>query len=282
MPAPSDEQVSVVELIHDAMPRMSTTDRRIAHILLADLPRGALGTASELAARAEVSAASVVRFCRRIGFAGFTDLGERVRTEVSRTANSPVARARTLRPDTALDRELEHRAELVRTVMSSVPANEIDRVLTLLSDTARTVMTAGGTLSQLAARYLQLQLRHVRPRVLHLADPDQSDVGTVLDLRRRDIVVLFDFRRYEPRSMRLAERARERGASVILVTDAWLSPVARIADIVLPLDVEASFLDSLTPAFALVESLVPALAARLGEKSLHQMDRIESLRQRAD
>lgn len=274
--------VPVVELIHEAMPRMSASERRVAHTLLADLPAGALGTVSQLAAAAEVSTASVVRFCRRIGVGGFAGLNALVRAEVSLGAPSPVGRARTARPAAELDRELEHRAELVRTARSTLPAAEVDRMLDLLADAHRTVVTVGGSLSQLAARYLQLQLRHVRPRVHHLADPDQADVGAVLDLRKKDILVLFDFRRYEPRAARVAEAARARGAAVILVTDTWLSPVAKTADIVLPIDVAASFLDSLTAVFAFVESIVPAVAARIGDEALQRMDEVESRRRSVD
>ncbi|MET0296358.1 MAG: MurR/RpiR family transcriptional regulator [Microbacterium sp.] len=278
MTDPAPVTPKIVDLIHDAMPRMSVAERRVARTLLADLHGGALGTVSQLAAAADVSTASVVRFCRRIGVEGFGGLHALARAEISRSTGSPVARASAGRPQAELDDGLAHRADLVRATITSLPAAEVDRVLEILADVNLTVLTVGGRLSQLAARYLQLQLRHVRPRVHHLPDPDQADAGTLLDLRRRDAVILFDFRRYESRALRVAEAARLRGASVILVTDTWLSPVARKADIVLPIDVEASFLDSLTAVFAFVESLVPAVAARIGQAALQRMTDVESHR----
>jgi DNA-binding MurR/RpiR family transcriptional regulator len=270
----------VVQLVHESMPRMSGAERRVAHALLADFPGAALGTVSELAGRAEVSTASVMRFCTRLGLDGFAGLGARVREELSSGGASPIGRARTSHPAIGIEVELDHRADLVRAARERIPPHELDRLLEALADPNRAVLTAGGSLSQLAARYLQLQLRHIRPRVVHLADPMQADIGTVLDLRRRDLLVVFDFRRYEPRTAALVEAAKERGAMIALITDVWLSPIANTADIVIPLDVEASFLDSLTAVFALVESLVPATAARMGEVSLRRMDEVETLRGR--
>ncbi|WP_234326524.1 MurR/RpiR family transcriptional regulator [Streptomyces sp. NRRL S-337] len=59
--------------------------------------------------------------------------------------------------------------------------------------------------------------------------------------------------------------AHERGAKVVLFTDAWLSPVAEFADVVLPARVEApSPFDSLVAPMALVETLVAAVHARSG------------------
>lgn len=273
LPEPSP----LVAQVHDAMPRMSPAERRVARAVLSDFPRAALGTVSHLATAAEVSTATVVRFCTRLGLDGFAAFTTLVREELS-SSSVPVVRARSSRADAALDAELEHRTQLVRAIMQTAPTPEVERLVEALCDTRHTVVTAGGSLSQLAARYLQLQLRHVRPRVFHLADPSQSDLGTVLDLKRRDLVVLFDFRRYEARTRRIAEEARRRGATVALFTDVWLSPVANIADIVLPVEVEASFLDSFVAVFALVESIVPAAAARLGESSLRRMDELETLR----
>ncbi len=269
---------TVVELIHESMERMSASERRVAHTVLSDFPGAALGTVSELATRAHVSTASVMRFCGKLGVDGFAGLGARVREEISNANGSPIGRAQTRHPEAATDLALAHRADLIHAARERVPAHELDRLVEALADPARAVLTAGGSLSQLAARYLQLQLRHVRPRVRYVDDPLQADVGTMLDIRRKDLVVLFDFRRYEPRTEQLALYAASRGATVAVVTDVWLSPIAKKADIVLPLDVEASFLDSLIAVFALVEAIVPDTAARLGEPALQRMAEVERLR----
>src|SRR3546814_14148088 len=54
-----------------------------------------------------------------------------------------------------------------------------------------------------------------------------------LDFGKRDVLVVFDIRRYQANLLRLAQLAGKRGTRVVVFTDQWLSPVARHADHVL-------------------------------------------------
>jgi DNA-binding MurR/RpiR family transcriptional regulator len=120
-------------------------------------------------------------------------------------------------------------------------------------------------------------LRHVRPHTYFMGDPLHLDIGYLLDARKGDVVVIMDFRRYEPNAMTLAELAKKRGCTIVLFTDVWLSPVSQLADVVIPLAVEASLFDSLTALFATVESLVPSIVRRLGSRALDRMDSLEGV-----
>ena len=51
-----------------------------------------------------------------------------------------------------------------------------------------------------------------------------------------------------------------------MITDPWLSPVADLADAVLPAQVDGPLpFESLTPTLGLVETLISSVARRLGE-----------------
>jgi len=266
-------------MIHSAMGRMSSAEKRVARTVLADYPSAALGTATALATRSAASTASVLRFCNRLGLDGFAQLNRLVREELSASTASPLGRARTAAEQSlGITDAVEHRAALVASILDTVPVTELDRVVELLADTSRSVITVGGRISHLWTRYLQLQLRHVRPRVQHLDDPLQLDIGALLDLRRNDVLVLFDFRRYEDRAVKVAEMARQRGATVILITDVWLSPVGQTADVVIPVEVEASFFDSFASVLVLIESIVPLVAQRIGGSGLKRMGEVEAAR----
>jgi DNA-binding MurR/RpiR family transcriptional regulator len=98
--------------------------------------------------------------------------------------------------------------------------------------------------------------------------------AAVADLRKKDVVVVFDFRRYERDTLELARAARAASARIVLLTDPWLSPVAEIADAVLPAQVTGpSPFESLTPTLAVVETLITAVADALGEKGRRRLER---------
>src|SRR5207247_459707 len=101
----------------------------------------------------------------------------------------------------------------------------------------------------------------------------------LLDVGRRGVLVAFDYRRYQRDTIECARVAAARGAAVVLFTDPWLSPAAASARCVLPTSVSTvGPFDSLVGAMALVEALVAAVLARLGEQAQARMRRLEELR----
>ncbi len=93
--------------------------------------------------------------------------------------------------------------------------------------------------SGLLAQYLGMHLMQLRAQVRVLAAGSVERGDALVDLGRRDVLVLLDFRRYEPATARLAEQARARSVKVVLVNDRWLSPASASAHVVLPVHVDA-------------------------------------------
>jgi len=95
---------------------------------------------------------------------------------------------------------------------------------------------------------------------------------------RRDILMAFDYRRYQHDTVRAAAMAKQRGATLIAFTDPYLSPLAAHADIILTTSVQSpSPFGALTPAVALVEALVTGLVDLLGDRPLERMARYDSM-----
>ena len=81
---------------------------------------------------------------------------------------------------------------------------------------------------------------------------------------KRDVLVVYDFRRYSESTLTVARHVAERGGHIVLITDRWLSPVAPLAESVLVARTESvSPFDSLTAATALTEALVAGVSALL-------------------
>jgi len=110
------------------------------------------------------------------------------------------------------------------------------------------VVAIGGWFSHLVAAYLVSLLREIRPNV-RFVRPVASDLAAaVADIAKRDAVAVFDFRRYERDTAAFADAAHQAGARIVLFTDPWLSPIADIADALLPAQVASpSPFENLTP-----------------------------------
>lgn len=270
---------TVADVIRAAMDGLPTSERKVARALLAEYPGAGLDTAAGLAGRAGVSAPTVVRFIARLGFGGYRDFQRLLRDELQR--------ARTASP---LTLPIRATGENLRAVSAQVftdalsqtyadlPDTELSRAVALLADPKRHVLSFGGRYSEVLATYLDLHLRQMRTGTRVLTGSPSRRAGFLLDVGRRHVCVVFDFRRYQRDVIELARHARSQGAQVLLVTDPWLSPVAAEADVVLPTRVEGpSPFDSLVPATAVVESLVAGVLATLGPQAQRRMAAAESL-----
>ncbi|MFP5345665.1 MAG: MurR/RpiR family transcriptional regulator [Actinomycetes bacterium] len=280
-PAPPETSPpqTVADVVRAGMGDLSAAELRVARALLAEYPTAGLGSTADLAARGEVSPPTVVRLIARLGFAGYRDFQQRLRDELQRERSaSPLTIRRDVPGDNLRAVSEQVFNEAMGRTFAELPDHELDRAVALLADQSKKILSLGGRYSHVLATYLDLHLRQMRPGTRVLLETPTRRAGYLLDVGRNDVCVVFDFRRYQRDVIELASYARAEGASLLLVTDPWLSPLATRADVVLPVRVEGpSPFDSIVPATALVETLVAGVLARLGDAAQERIRRAETL-----
>lgn len=262
--------------IFQRMDELTPAERKVARTLLARYPAAGLESTAALAAAAGTSKPTVLRLLNRLGFGSYPEFQERLRDEVTRSMNgSPLSRAQASRvlpsDDSVFSRAVDLRASLVARLTDTVPPGEIERAVYLLAGRPKHVVVSGGYFSRLIARMLAMQLDQLIHNVDYADEPRGADLAKYLRLTRDCVVIIYDLRRYELAARELVSLAKERGASVILITDESLSPSAEEADIVLPVAVGGVPFDSFSALLVLTESLVDAVFHRLGEAAIERM-----------
>ena len=278
---------TVVDQLRANLAQFTATERRVAHQLLADWPMAGLQSATDLARTTGVSTPTVLRLAARLGYASYPGFQKRLREELAAQLSSPLAksaRAPGSGARRAAARGGSEFAEAVirnlRETFANLPPTELDEAGRLLADRRRRIHLVGGRFTDSLARYVSVQLRVLRPDVSHLQDQESNWQDQRLDMGRRDVLVVFDIRRYQPSLLRLAEGASARGARVVLVTDQWLSPIARVAAHLLPARVVVpSVLDSSAALLALGEALLAEVTRRDWAHSRRRMRDLERLRE---
>ncbi|WP_017242334.1 MurR/RpiR family transcriptional regulator [Streptomyces sp. SS] len=284
---------TLADEIRSRLGELSPAERKVARVLLAGYPAAVFETVATIAERAGVSAPTVLRCASRLGYKGFPDLQAALRSELDARNASPITlytAAETSERETtdqpiSVATHLGERSALVQQAVSQtfgeVAQHEFEEAVNLLSDPRRRVHLAGGRFTHLLAEYLGLHLMQFRDQVSLLPHKDVERTSFLTQLARRDVTVLFDYRRYEADKTLIAELARERGGKVIVFTDPWLSPAAAHADVVLITQVSSdSPYDSLTPALAVVESLVADVLDRIGGDGHERMKEAEGIARR--
>jgi DNA-binding MurR/RpiR family transcriptional regulator len=272
----------IVSLVRRHMGRLSAAERKVGRALLAAYPIAGLETVAQLAERAEVSGPTVMRFVGKLGFDGYLDFQNALRQEVQEKLTSSLAlmERRPQEPqEEVLSLSLNRFVDELRGTFAALPADEFQAIVELLADERRPVLCAGGRFSHVLALYLTANLNMMRPGCRCMAASSMPGFDELIDVDRRAVVVAFDYRRYQNATIELARRAAGRGATIVLFTDPWLSPIAELSRHVLTASLGSpSHFESLVPAMATVEALVAGLALRLGEKVRPRLEDLERLR----
>ncbi|HEY8384088.1 MAG TPA: MurR/RpiR family transcriptional regulator [Microvirga sp.] len=275
------EPHSLAERIRIEIAHFTPSEKRAAHLLLSHYPFAGLGTVAEFASRAGISAPSVLRFVTRLGFSGFPEFQKHLREELEAQLLSPLGKASL--GGGAKAGALAPFAEAVianlRATVENVAPAEFDAVVTLLADQRRRIHFTGGRFTGAVARYAESHLRILREDVQFIESQPALWRDRVIGIGRRDVLVAFDIRRYQDDVIALGETGARQGATVVLLTDQWLSPLARVARHVLPAHVAApSNWDSSAALLVVVEALVGAVTKRLWTTAKPRMEAIERLR----
>jgi DNA-binding MurR/RpiR family transcriptional regulator len=273
---------TIVNVVRRHMGRLTASERKVGRTFLAAYPIAGLETVGQLAERARVSGPTVMRFVNKLGFDGYLDFQQALHREVQEKLTSSLAlmERHPMEPEEeVLSFSLTTFVEALRTTFAALPPAEFQAVVELLCDERRPVLCTGGRFSQILAFYLAAHLNMMRSGSRYVEASPTPRCDELIDVNRRTIVVVFDYRRYQNSTIDFSRRAAGRGATVILFTDPWLSPIAELARHVLTSAVVApSPFDSLVPAVATVEAVIAGLAVRLGERARPRMQELERLR----
>jgi DNA-binding MurR/RpiR family transcriptional regulator len=270
LPADASEW-RIAERIRQKLGALSPSERRVARVLLSGVPTAGLESSAKLADHAGVSGPTVSRFVtQRLGFRNYAEFQQALRDEIAARVVSPVEvyrqqRVESAEPDFA-GRAGAALADSVLASLQGLDSTEFANATALLADTQHHVLAVGGAFSQLVAGYLVGVLREIRPGVRLVPPVAAERAAALADIGKRDVLCAFDFRRYERDTQVFAAAAKDAGARIVLFTDPWLSPIADIADAILPAqEAGPSPFPSLAPTVAVTETLITAVAGALGD-----------------
>jgi len=278
--------LSIAESIRQGLSALTPTERKPALALLANYPVPGLETVAQFAKRAGVSGPTILRLVAKLGFSSYPLFQQALRDELELRLQSPLAkmparnRGRTRDPDFLNEYGRAIIANIERS-FSEVPRAEFKGTLDLLSDRRRRVFLVGGRFTASLALQFYLHLRELRPQVHLVSGQTATWVEHLLDFGRRDVLIVFDIRRYQEDVVRFSQEAAALGASIVLFTDHWLSPIAAVARHVFALRTSLpSSWESFAALSALTEIMVARLQALSQGESERRMKRLETLRHR--
>lgn len=224
--------MSIAEKIQTKLASMTRSEAQLVNVILDDYPISGLGSITEIAKKAKVSTPTVVRMVRKLGFAGYTDFQASLRAELGEVISNPISKRGAWQNDLPeqhiLSRYAGNALDNQQSTIDHLDISQFDAVCNLIADQDRSIYISGGRITEAIAQYLYLHMQMIRGNVTVL--PVKATwTHHLLDMRRKDVLIVFDVRRYQNDTLQMAKMAHDRGAEVVLFTDEWRSPIHRIA-----------------------------------------------------
>ncbi|WP_033344453.1 MurR/RpiR family transcriptional regulator [Catenuloplanes japonicus] len=226
--------------INALLPSLSPAEQRVARLVVADPADAAGHTITHLATAASTSEATVIRFCRSVGIAGYPQLRIRLAAEAAEAAT----RGRPT-DDRVAGGEIPPDADLAR-IVATIAFNEAraveetaaqldlaacERVVDAV-DAAGRIEVYGTGSSGCAALDLQQKLHRIGRSVAYWPDPQAALASTSL-LAPGDVAIGISHSGASAGVLDVLAQARLRGAVTVALTNFPRSPLAEAADLVL-------------------------------------------------
>jgi RpiR family carbohydrate utilization transcriptional regulator len=254
-----DLQSGALIRLRGIYPSLKTALQKVASLILSQPEMAIYASVNEVAAAAGVSEATVMRFCRALGFKGFQGF--------------KIALARELVTPSPRPREDAGPATLVRWIFK-VNLTALEETLEILEmqqlfqagellGNCRRLIIGGLRGSGLAAQYAAIRFAPLGLDLRCFTESYQMAIGAAL-LEREDTLLAISHSGSTQGILAAAQVAKESGARVLAVTSNPLAPLCRVADLALVTAVRemTAAPDSLA-AFPSQISLIDSLATLL-------------------
>ena len=243
----------------------------------------AMSNISTLAAALGVSAPTLSRLAKLLGFGGFPEFQAVFRKHLIEPDDFYSSQAeRVLQGRQVLALDLlqvlaeESRINIGKALEQLTPA-DLEQIVEWLATSPR-VYLFGYRQSASLASLMSYGLSMIRGQVQQLGSQGHGLSLGLSQLRRNDLVVVISSSPYSRETVLAARLARGQHARVVAITDSHLSPLTQWADVSLMLPTETQFYsNSFCATVFMMEALMTLVARALGKKAIDNLESRERM-----
>ncbi len=256
---------NILHTIEKNMSSFSKGQKLIARFILEDYDKAAFMTASRLGKTVQVSESTVVRFATQLGYDGYPSM-QRALQEMIRSKLTSIQRIKAsegeLSGSDLVTNVLQRDMEKIRMAMDQTDGAEFGQVVDIIAQ-AKHIYIVGFRSSSFLAGYLNFYFRLIYDNVTQVQGGAAGTFDQLFRVGPGDVVIAICFPRYSELALKTVQYAKDRGATIIGVTDSEMSPVYQMSSGSLLVRNEMiSFVDSLAAPMSMLNALILASAQK--------------------
>lgn len=277
MPSSNDLLIKIQSM----MSQFSKGQKLIAKYIIANYDKAAFMTASKLGSTVGVSESTVVRFSTELGFDGYPHLQktlqELIRTKLTALQRIEVTNSRMGEQD-ILRTVILSDIEKLRLTLDEIKKEDFNDVVDSILQ-AKKIYILGVRSSASLTSFLGLYFNLIFDNVRLIQSNSVSETfEQILKVKPDDVVIGISFPRYSSRTIKALRFAKDKGATVIAITDSSLSPLVEFSTHTLIARSDmASFVDSLVAPLSLINALIVAIGMKKNNEVYETFKELETI-----
>lgn len=226
--------MSVLTILKSQIDGFTPGERKIAEFVLADPEQAYQMSSASLAEATGRSQSGVVKFCQKLGFRGYQEFKLAVSQATAQVWRVPtgVVHGTIDASDsfaTTIQKLVGSKIHSVQQTMSINGEHAVRRALDAIS-VARRIQLVGVGASSLVARDFGYKLQKLGCMVIFDAD-SHIQIANATTLGPEDVVIALSYSGTSLETLRIAEQAHAKGATVISITGVQPNRLSSLADI---------------------------------------------------
>lgn len=275
----------VISRIHDAIDNLPRSQRVLALYMAQHPERIGYLPIRELAAKAGVSLATVVRLCKHLGYEGYVELGQEVQQgiqyELSTLTRFGLGKDATHSNakiwGSTFERVIHDEQETVSIMLHDIRREDVDRFAKWMNEADR-VVAVGNMGSAALAEYFAYGASKVKELVeIITSTADPHSWFSDKNIGPNSLAVLFAFPRYPHATVEIGSWFKYKGARIVAVTDGYGSPLVPLADIVFTISISfTTVVDAFTAPIAFIHGFIAEYSERYPDDTKQRLLEFEN------
>ncbi len=270
------------QVISTCYSQLTKSEKRIADFIRKNQEESAFLSAAEIAARLDLSEATLVRFARSLGFDSYPHMRQVLQDNFRRRVTHS-SRLRGRLDDLQMDGDILERltateVDYLTQALESIDRGEMKRAVDLIRSHERIFVFGLGPSVSLVD-LLQVRLSRFGKKVVPLISSGREMLEPILTLQPTDLVFVICFFDQNPALRLILDYSNQVGCPIIMLTDTLDSIFSSQVNVSLSAR-RGPFgeFHSLVVPMTVINALLLSLANQDKEKILPMLDKLDSLR----
>lgn len=274
-----NNQGNILKLIQRNFHKFSKAQKLIAQYIYNNYEKAAFMTAATLGEALNISESTVVRFASFLDYSGYRemqrDLHELVKTKLTTVQRINLEGQHI--NEQSLVKVMERDMDNIRKSIDELDYQKFQKAIDIIMK-SRNIFVIGLRSSSFISGYLHFYLSFLFENVRLVTSGPNDIFEQLVKITKDDVIIGISYPRYSKKTLEALDYAKDKGSSIISITDSEISPAAQLSNVnLIAISDMASFVDSLVAPMSLVNAFIIALGNEKKEDLTKYFEGLENV-----